>query len=184
MEKLIFALGIIEILICIACFFFKKKQHMLICLLIYNLILFLQYILQSYLTESLLIIIDIIRSVVFFIFAIKNLKPNLFVIILFEILAVGCCFATWQNWFSVFVLAASMISTYSYWQKNMLIIRILSIVASILLILNYVFTGLYTTIIAETITFMASFISIIVYRKELFNKTNNEQSENSEQKMP
>ena len=181
MEKLIFALGIIEIIICVVCFFFKKKYQMLICLLTYNIILVVQYLLQQYITETIIVIIDIIRTIIFFIFAYKNLKPNIFIIILFEIATITCCVITWSNWFSLFVLFASMISTFSYWQKNVFLIRIFALISSTLLMLNYFYTGLYTTIIAEAITFISCSISLFVYRKELFNKKDNaiEQSTNS-----
>ena len=81
---------------------------------------------------------------------------------------------TWQNWFSIFIMIASMLTTFSYWQKNVLVIRIIAPITSILIIINYIFTGLYTTIIAEAVIFVSAIVSMFIYRKDLFkNKLQN-----------
>ena len=173
MNTVVMLLGIVEIFICVICFFFKKRWQMLTCLLSYNSICLIQYALQGYNTELLIICVDIVKTIVFFIFAYKNLKPNLFVIIIFEAAVLTCAVLTWQNWFSLFLLFASMLGTFSYWQTNVLLIRIFACVSSLLVIANYSFTGLYVNIIAEAITFVAALVSIIIYRKELFGKDKN-----------
>lgn len=76
---------------------------------------------------------------------------------------------TFENWFSIFVIASSMISVFAQWQNNMFVLRILYMICSILLIINYSYTGLYTAIIAETITLISIIISIAKYY--IFNKS-------------
>ena len=174
MDKVILALGIVAIVVCAMICCFKKRYQMLLCLLVYNILLLVQYLLQNYITEFLIVIIDFIRTIVFFVFALKNFKPNIVVIVLFEIATATCCILTWQNWFSIFIMIASMLTTFSYWQKNVLLIRIFSAVSSILIIVNYVFKCLYTTIIAEAISFVSALVSIFVYRKEFFGKEKTE----------
>lgn len=156
-------LGIIEIIICCIAFFFKKKWQFLICLLIYNAITFVQYILQGFYTETIITAICIVRIIVFYIYDIKNKKPNIWVCGIFFALMIGGSVITFENYFSLLALGASLIGTYAIIQDNMLVLRLAYIVCSILLIINFVFTGLYTNIIAEAISLVASVISVFKY---------------------
>ena len=92
-------------------------MEIIVCLIRHNTVLLIQYALQGYLTELAIICVDIVKNIVFFVFAYKNLKSNIFVILLFEITVVVLAIITWQNMFSLFLLLASMICTFSYWQK-------------------------------------------------------------------
>lgn len=163
MKIAVLVLGIIETIICVVCFFFKKKQNFLICLEVYNLLLLTQYIIQGYLTECIVIGVDIIKVLVFFLFDIKNKKPQIWVVIIFEIAMIAIGVLTFSNWFSIFLIVSSMISTFAAWQPNMFVLRISYIICSLLVITNYIFTGLYTTIIAESISLLSSLVSIIKF---------------------
>lgn len=163
MNNAVLVLGIIETLICVIAFFFKKKQHFLICLEIYNVILLVQYLIQGFHTECIFAGIDILKVAIFFVFDYKDKKPQLWIVVLFEIAMISIGVLTFENWFSIFVILSSMISTFAAWQPNMFILRLSYILCSVLLISNYVFTGLYTTIIAEAITLVSSVVSIIKY---------------------
>lgn len=163
MKIAVLVLGIIETIICVVCFLFKKKQNFLICLETYNLLLLTQYIIQGYLTECIVIGVDIIKVLVFFLFDIKNKKPQIWVVIIFEIAMIAIGIFTFSNWFSIFLIVSSMISTFAAWQPNMFVLRISYIICSLLVITNYIFTGLYTTIIAESISLLSSLILIIKY---------------------
>lgn len=100
--------------------------------------------------------IDILKVAIFFVFDYKNKKPQLWIVVLFEIAMIGVLTL-------IFVILSSMISTFAAWQPNMFILRLSYILCSVLLISNYVFTGLYTTILAEAITLVSSVVSIIKY---------------------
>lgn len=184
MKIAVLVLGIIETIICVVCFFFKKKQNFLICLEVYNLLLLTQYIIQGYLTECIVIGVDIIKVLVFFLFDIKNKKPQIWVVIIFEIAMIAIGVFTFSNWFSIFLIVSSMISTFAAWQPNMFVLRISYIICSLLVITNYIFTGLYTTIIAESISLLSSLVSIIKFYvidpKIKLKKENAEQISNSD----
>lgn len=163
MKAVIIISGIIQIIICSIAFFFKEKRHFLICNCTYNLILVLQYLIQGYFTELTLIFIDISRAILFYMFEVKNKKPNVYIIVVIEILYLIVGIITFENWFSIFVIISSMLGTFAQWQSNMFVLRVSYIICSVLLILNYIFTGLYATIIAEAISLMSALISIIKY---------------------
>ena len=169
-QKIVFYLGLIQILVGILCFCFKKKWKMQLCVFSYNVILIIQFLLQKHYTEFLLVIVDTIKTTLFLVFDLKKWKPNLAIIIFFEIVMVACCIFSWENWYSIFLLLSTMILTFAYWQTSVVVIRIATIISSIFLIINYSFTGLYSTIIAEVIAIISVCVSFIVYRKDLLNK--------------
>lgn len=181
-EKIVFLIGLIQIFICIICFYFKKKWQMNMCVFSFNFLLIIQFILEKHYTECYLMIIDVTKTVLFILFDLKKWKPHLAVIIFFEIAMIVCGIITWERWYSVFLLLANMVLTYAYWQSSTLVIRFSSILASILLIANYSFVGLYSTIIAEVISLTSASISLIIYRKEFFKKKNKENIEKIEAK--
>lgn len=176
MEWIVQGLGIIALIICIISFFFKKKEHFLVCILIYNAIVAVQYILQGYHTEWIICILAIVKDIVFFIYTKRNIKPNIFILLAFEILFVVASIITWENWFSIFILLSTMLGMYGSWQNNMLFLRLSYLVGSVLLIINYAFTGLYSTILAEVVTFVSGLVSIYVYH---IKKNKNNQIEDS-----
>ena len=141
-----------------------------LCAFSFNFLLIIQFILEKHYTECYLMVIDISKTILFLIFDLKKWKPNLAVIIFFELAMIVCSIFTWERWYSIFLLLANMILTYGYWQNSTLVIRFSSIISSILYIVNYSFVGLYSTAIAEMISLTSASISLIVYRKHLFKK--------------
>lgn len=176
MNIAVIILGVIQVIVCSIAFFFKKKKEYLICNLTYNAILIIQYLLQGYVTELIVVVIDIIRTLIFFMYAVKDKKPNIYLIVVLEVLFLIIGILTFKNWFSIFIIISSMLSTFAQWQSSMFALRIIMIIVSILLILNYAFTGLYTTIIAEAISFGSGLVSLIKYYviDVKSNKTNSE----------
>lgn len=168
MQVFLLISGIIQIILCVIAFFFKQKKQFLICNITYNTILTIQYLVQGYFTELYIVLIDVIRTLIFFGFDIKNKKPNIYIIILFEIVYLSIGILTFENWFSIFAILCSLLSTFAQWQSNMLVLRISYIICSTLIIINFIFTGLYTTIIAEAIAMGSAIISILKYY--VFNK--------------
>lgn len=163
MDILVQAIGVILIIICAISFFFKKKEHFLICLIIYNLLVLLLYILQQQITESILTFIGMLREIVFFIYEKKNKKPHFVFLITFEIVFLVSGIITFSSWYSLLIMVSSLLSTFAQWQSNMLVLRIIYAICSILVITNYACLGFYTSIVAELISFISSIISIFKY---------------------
>lgn len=181
MKAVIIISGIIQIIICSIAFFFKEKRQFLICNCTYNLILLFQYLIQGYYTELTIIFIDISRALLFYLLEVKNKKPNIYVIVSIEIIYLITGILTFENWFSIFVIISSMLGTFAQWQSNMLVLRVSYIICSVLLILNYIFTGLYATIVAESISLLSALISIFKFwiEEKKVNKTQSLQENNS-----
>lgn len=153
-------IGVFVIIICTISFFFKRKKDFLLCLISYNVLVCIQYLLQNCVTELIVTIISIFVSTLFYFYDIKNKKSNLIIIIILETVYLLIGILTFQNWYSIFVIISSMIGLFAQWQNNMFVLRLSYICCSVLLIINYLLTGLYTTIIAEGISLVSAVISI------------------------
>lgn len=156
-------IGVILIIVCSASFFFKKKEHFLMCITVYNLLVLLLYILQNQLTESIITFIGIIRCFVFFGYEKKNKRPNVIVLIIFELMCLIIGIITAKQWYSLLIVLSSLFSTFAQWQKNMFVLRVLYCICSVLMIINYACLGLYTSIISEIISLSATIISIFKF---------------------
>lgn len=184
METIIFAIGVIFSVVSLASFFFKNKFLILSCFLVTNLLMLTQYILRGQMLEIAIVAVAIVKSVVFMIYAKKQLKPNLLVIVVFEVAMLVCGIITWSNWFSILFLIASMLNTYASWQDNLLLMRILYIVSAGLMITNYICTGLYANIVAKAGTIISAIVGIIMYdilkKKKMAVKMDTTATNNSE----
>ena len=163
MNVIVQIIGIFVIIICAISFFFSKKKDFLLCLLIYNGLVCVQYLLQNCVTELIVTIISIFVSTMLYFYDIKNKKPNVIIIVILEMIYLLIGVITFKNWQCIFTIIASMISLFAQWQNNMLVLRLSYIICSVLLIVNYILTGLYTTIIAEAISFISALISIFKF---------------------
>lgn len=163
MDIAILIIGIFFSIISLSSFFFKNKFLILTCFLVTNILMLIQYILQNRILEIAIVGVAIAKTVVFMIYAKKQLKPNLIVIVVFEALMLVCGILTWSDWFSILFLLASMLNTYASWQDNMFIMRLLYIVSALLMITNYVCTGLYANILAKVGTIVSAICGIVIY---------------------
>ena len=84
-ETIVFLIGIIQIGISIACYCFKKKWQMQFCVFSFNILILIQFILKKQYTEVALVMVDLVKIFIFLIFDIKKWKPNLAIVIFFEI---------------------------------------------------------------------------------------------------
>ena len=181
MELLINAIGIINIIITAIIFLFKEKRNILTCFIIYDTCLIIEYMLSESLTETIVCVIALIKVVVYLIFEIKKIEPKLYVVIIFEILLIITAIFTWENWFSLLFLFSVMITTFATWQNNNTIIRVSYVVAGLLCIIDYAFTGLYTVILSESISICSALVGIFLY--DIFKVQNRKQTQNEDLKQ-
>ena len=163
MEIIINIIGVINLIITGITFLFKEKRKILICFILYDICLIAQYIIGSRLTETIICIIAMVKASVYLFFDIKNTEPKLYVVLIFELLLIVTGILTWENWFSLLFMVAVMITTFASWQNNNTIMRIAYIVAGVLCIVNYIFTGLYTMILSECISIGSAVVGIFLY---------------------
>ena len=141
----------------------KKKSLSLIFYLINNIVLASLFFIFGRVSAGLICIIAIIRSIVFLLFSVKKLKPNIFVLIAFEIAYLTSTILTWQDALDLIPMFGTMISCYTSWQDNTAIMRIGYIINPIFYISYKLIIGAYISIITEVILLLSNLISLIYY---------------------
>lgn len=180
MEVLINAIGIVNLIITAITFLFKDKRKILICFFVYDICLIAQYIFSDRLTETIVCVIATIKVLVYLFFDVKKIEPKLYVVLIFELLLIVTGIMTWENWFSLLFMFAVMITTFASWQNNNTIMRLAYIVAGLLCVVNYIFTGLYTMILSECISIGSAVVGIFLY--DIFKVQNREKGQKIESK--
>lgn len=112
-------------------YFSKDRKKILILFILYSAFYGVHYILLEAITGFFMNMISIIRNIIFFRYELKNKKNNKkFLIFLFLIIIFSTIF-TYKDLFSFLLMIASLISTYSIWQKNHKTYKYLAVVVSI-----------------------------------------------------
>lgn len=159
-------LGIVAFIIAVFSMLFQNKAKILFFIAIYNIIILTSYLLLGQYLGCILIGIETVRSIVYFVFTLKNIKPNLYIYILFNILIVFSSIIFWVSWVDVFMLISLLINTYTTWQTNVKIIKIGTIVSTVFYILYNIFVGAYFNIISEVAFGLTSFYSLLILLKK------------------
>lgn len=103
---------------------FKTKEKILICQIIANILISIQYFLLNALTGGVVSIINVIRCIIFYYYKKKNMKPSVVFLGIFVIIAIVSGILTWQSVLSIIPIIAAIIFTYGLWQDNITITRI------------------------------------------------------------
>ncbi len=164
-------LGIIAIVISSISIAFKSKTKIMLFCTIYNILTLTTYLLLGKYLGCILVGVLTLKSFTYFIFSLKNLKPNIFVLLFFEISLLVISIVFWSSWVDIFMIANSVINTYFSWQENVILIKISAVVCSILLILYDIFVGAYAYIISEVLYGAVALITLIMLSKQ--NKKEN-----------
>ena len=151
---------IIAILLLGATYFFKDKVKILIFCLLYCVFYGIHYLLLGALTGSMMNLVSFIRNLWFFRNCKKNIKNSKFVLIMLMFISTMFCVITYKDSFSLVSLGASLLSTYSIWQDNVSLYKILAIPVSICFIIYSVHINSIMAIITETVLLLMEIIAI------------------------
>ena len=115
-----------------------------------------------------------LKGLIYFIFAQKKLKPNIYVFITFEVAILVTSIFLWQSWADIFILLNSLINTFTTWQDNVKVLKIGAVICSVFLVLYDVFVGAYVYVISEVLYGGAALVSILWNKKgKIQEDTNN-----------
>ena len=150
--------GLIALILTVISVWFKTKEKMLMCSILANIVVTIQYFLLGALTGAVIAILNTIRCLVFYFFKKKDAKPSFIVLIIFEIVAIVSGSISWQNIWSLIPIVVTVIYTYGLWQDNIKIIRITTGIVGLGWAVYNVVVRAYVGAIQE----MAQFISAII----------------------
>ena len=143
-------------------YFEKNRKNILILFISYSVLYGIHYLLLSALTGFFMNMVSIGRNIIFYRHEKKKQENSIyFLIILFIIIILFGVFS-YNDMFSIISMSASLISTYSVWQRNIKVYRILAIIVSICFIIYAIHINSLFAIITEVILLMAEFIGVLL----------------------
>ena len=141
----------------------KKKWAMMLLYTLTNIFYSIMYFAYGRFASAVLCIVGAIRTAVFMIYSIKNIKPNWMVLVFFEILFVLAAIFTWQDATDWMPLIAWTVTCYASWQDNTAILRIGYIINSVLYIAYNMLIGAYIASIPEFLGIITNTVALIYY---------------------
>ena len=171
MDTVIELIGVVAFVITVMGILFKEKQKVMLFFTIYFLLMLLTYFLKGEYSGSALVFIGLLRSLTYYFYSRKNLKANVWVVILFETALLLTFIFTYVNFVSIIVMINFMIITYTAWQDNMTIFRISCAIISPFMIFFNFFIQANMLAICEVVYFIAILVSI--YKNDILPKRNN-----------
>lgn len=141
----------------------KQKKNMLLAQGVTNTCFMIQYFMLGAITGAIMYIVNTIRTFVFYSYDKKGNKPNILLLILFIILAIGFGIYTYKDIFSLLPIIASIATTYGGWQKLPKVLRIGMIISSSILIVHDFHFGAYTGMLTYVTVLTSTLIGLIRY---------------------
>lgn len=142
----------------------KDRKKILILFILYSLFYGVHYLLLNAITGFLMNLVSIVRNIIFFKHEVKNQDNNkLFLLILFSIIIIFTVFS-YKDLFSLISMSASLISTYSVWQRNPYIYRILAVIVSVCFIIYAIHINSLFAIITEVMLLITEIIGLCLIK--------------------
>ncbi len=150
----------------------NNKSKILTYLTISNITIMITYLLLGRWLSIVLVGIATIRTSIYYYYSIKNIKPNIIILIVFELSFITASIILWQDYFDLFMIANLCLLTYTTWQDNLTFLRIGYLLSGILLITYDILVQAYVNTISDIILLIFALISIIKYDIKKTNKDN------------
>ena len=146
---------------------FKTKEKILICQIVANILVAIQYFLLNAITGAVISIINAIRCVIFYYYKKKDIKPSVIILIIFEVIAIISGIYTWQDIWSLIPIVVTVVYTYGLWQDNVTVIRITAGVVGFGWAVYNVIVMAYVGALQETAQLVSSVIAIFRNKQKL-----------------
>ena len=143
--------------------FQKEKFKIMLCFTVTNVSMLATYALLGRWLSTILVALATIRTIVYYIYAVKNLKPNMYVFVGFEVLFIVVTMLLWKDYFDLLMLANLSLLAYTTWQDDMKVLRAGYLVSAILLIVYNILVKAYVGVISEAVLLVSSIISVIKF---------------------
>ncbi len=144
----------------------KSRKKLLECFIAYNTFYGIHYLLLNAYTGFFMNLVSIGRNV-FFYYNNKKGKENglTFLIILFAII-IGFGIYSYQDFYSLISMSASLLSAYSVWQKDVKKYRYIAVIVSIEFIIYGIHICSPFAVITEIILLLVELVGIFINRKK------------------
>ena len=145
-------------------YFIKNRKKILILFILYSIFYGIHFLLLNATTGFLMNLVSIIRNIIFYKQEINNKQNSkIFLVVLFSIIILFTL-CSYKDYYSLISMSASLISTYSIWQKNPIIYRILAVIVSICFIIYAIHINSVFAIITEVFLLTTEIIGLILLK--------------------
>ena len=142
-------------------FFTKNKRNILFFNLGSTVCFLIQYIFLNGMGGVLVNCVGIVRCILFYIDDKKQLKNNIWSLVICLVLFSACSAGAITSWLEIIPVVSAFIFTFALWQKKVLVYRWIAVVCSVLWITyNIVHASLFG-IVGEGIVFVVEVASVI-----------------------
>jgi hypothetical protein len=160
MDTIINVIGIIAFGITVLGILFKEKDKVMLFFTIYFVLMLLTYFLKGEYAGSALVLIGLVRSLTYYFYSKKKLKPNIYVLVIFEVALLITFITMYTDILTIVVMLNFMIITFTSWQNNMTIFRLSCAILSPFMILFNFYIGAGMLAICEALYFISILVSI------------------------
>ena len=163
MTTLQIILQIIPLALLLVATFQKEKWKMMFWSTVTNAFYAVMYFSFGRIATAAICIVAGIRTLTYMIFAIKKLKPNWIVLVVFEAAFIAAAIITWQDALDLMPLFALISVCYGTWQDNQLILRISYIINHALVAIYQLIIMAYITMFGEIVLLISTIVCLIYY---------------------
>ena len=157
------ALQIIAGLLYILAILQKKKWQMMLIYTLENAFLVAMYFSFNCTNAAVLNLVAMVRTFVLCVLAFKNIKPNIFVLIIFEVAYLTTSIIFFNNLYELIIIFGVTIACYTSWQNNTCILRTGYLINDSCNIAYKCIIGAYIGAIPDFVAFFAIVIAIVYY---------------------
>ena len=160
--------GMIAILMWVIAYQTKKKKNLLAFGITAKLLWVTQYLLSGFRTAAAMNFIGASRDVVYYTYAKKEIKKSIWVMVLFQLIAITSVIITWKNFWSLLPGTSTIIAAWMYWQDNMKIIRAGAFITLLMWFGYNLASGVYVALVSDVLCMTSVLTAIWRYdiRKE------------------
>ena len=141
----------------------KKKWKMMLYYTINNILCAFMYLAFSRTATMVICIIAAVRTFIFMFYSIKNIKPNIVWLIIFECAFIITTILTWQDALDLMPLFAMLAAGYGSWQDNAYILRICYMINMTLYVIYKAIIGAYISMSVEALDLVCTIVCFIYY---------------------
>lgn len=159
-------LGSLCLVATIISYLLKNHTQYLIASLTINGLYAIQYFILGGISGFIASLIALTRTGVFYVYKVKNKKPSIYLLILFEVIMLIFGVITYKDILSLIPIATGCLFTWVAWQSSYKVVCIAGMLVGILWCFYNYYVGAYVTILTGIFEFCASLIGLIKQCKQ------------------
>ena len=141
----------------------KEKWKILFYYTLVNVVFVAMYFSFGRTVAALICLVSVLRTLIYMIFAIKKIKPNFLIFLVFEIAYILIAIFTWQDAYDTLPLIAILAGNFASWQDNHLVFRIGYIINESAYVAYNLIIGAYIAMGVEILNLVCTITCLIYY---------------------